>query len=142
MINIYKNNKAFTLVELLIVITIIGVLAGITVSIINPQRQQRIAQEAINKQAMLKISEGVQAYYIATNSIDYPDELFKNGNSLPLLQLEEADLPDGMIYKLNNSRDQFCLCLKSLVKENTYLWFNSSTDKLIESTNTCDRTCD
>ena len=40
-----SSEKGFTLVELLIVIVIIGLLAGVTLSIINPQRQFRRSGE-------------------------------------------------------------------------------------------------
>lgn len=144
MMNI-KNikNLGFTMIELLIAISIIGLLAGISISVINPQRQRNIAQEAINKQTMYKISEGVDSYYIVTNSAVYPTNLFnEDGSSLPLLQLTPSDTPPSLVYKTSLDKTEFCLCLPSLVKKDSFLWFNSSTDDLIESEYSCEKTCE
>ena len=67
----YKSqlHKAFTLVELLLVITIIGVLAGVTLNIINTDTQKRIVQDSIRKTNLEKIVQGILAYEAAENGL-------------------------------------------------------------------------
>ncbi len=78
-----KQNSAisdgFTLVELLIVIVIIGILAGVLIAVIDPSKQSNRArdagvQAAINKVALA--TEGyVSAYGVAPDEIDFISSL-------------------------------------------------------------------
>jgi len=65
-----KNNKGFTLIELMVVIMIIGILAGIVITVINPVAQQNKAKDAVIKSTMSKISVAIMAHYNAYNA--YP----------------------------------------------------------------------
>jgi prepilin-type N-terminal cleavage/methylation domain-containing protein len=51
-----KNNKAFTLIELLIVIVIIGILAGVLIAVIDPGAQQNRAKDANLVATLNKVS--------------------------------------------------------------------------------------
>jgi len=61
-----KNQKGFTLIELLIVIVIIGILAGVSLSVINPAKQQRKANEAVLKANTDKLCMAMYACVSAT----------------------------------------------------------------------------
>lgn len=64
----YKEShkiNGFTLVELLIVIVIIGILAGVTISVIDPIAQQNKAKDAVTRATMDKITMNIDSYIAA-----------------------------------------------------------------------------
>lgn len=65
-----KNIKSFTLVELLIVVGIIAILAGLIVAAINPELLRKKARDTNRKKDMSIISEALGHYYSDNNS--YP----------------------------------------------------------------------
>ena len=63
----HKRNAGFTLIELMVVITIIGLLAGITsVAVMKNLREARVET---SKQNMRTIKQAIQMYYIKKNRI-------------------------------------------------------------------------
>lgn len=68
--NIYSKSWGFTLVELLVVISLIGILAGVTISIINPVKQRKVAEDGVKQSNLNKYALGIEAYGNASSS--YP----------------------------------------------------------------------
>lgn len=75
--NIFNNNRGFTLVELLVVISIISILAGVTLSIINPKKQRSVAEDGVRQSNLEKYALGIEAYANANG--DYPPDADLNG---------------------------------------------------------------
>ena len=137
-----KNNKAFTLVELLIVISIVAILASVLLSVVNPERQRNIAKDSVNKATMYKIAESVESYRIITNSTTYPPMLFNNNlPAFQLLSISAGDLPANLNYLKNSDNTNFCICIPGLVNKNIYFWYKSSTKKIEELTTACTTAC-
>ncbi len=62
--------KGFTIVELLIVISIIGILSGVMLSVINVQQTKNRAQDAVRKEDISSIAGALERYYADFNQ--YP----------------------------------------------------------------------
>ena len=57
--------KGFTLVELLIVVSILGILAAFTMSIINTRTQRSGAEDAVRQATVQKLAQGLEGFYAA-----------------------------------------------------------------------------
>lgn len=75
--------KAFTLIELLLVVGLIGILAGVTIAIINPDKIAKKGRDATRKKDMALISSALEQYYADNNA--YPPT--QSGNSVSSLPL-------------------------------------------------------
>lgn len=88
--------QGFTLVELLVVISLVGILAGVTTSIINPVKQRHVAEDGVRQSNLEKYALGIEAYANANSS--YPTTIaFDVGTKKPTdveLALFVARVPD------------------------------------------------
>ncbi len=57
-----QNQNGFTLVELLIVVVIIGIMSGVLIVVINPQKQRERAQDGVRVGNISKLVQSVEAY--------------------------------------------------------------------------------
>lgn len=76
-----KREKGFTLVELLIVIVIIGLLAGVLVSIINPEKQQNRAKDAGVQATISKVALSTEGFISAYGEVPEGDEFLDSLNN-------------------------------------------------------------
>ncbi len=133
---IYKNENAFTLIELLIVVSIMGILAGVVLSVINPMRQRAIASDAVTSSTLNKLAEGVEAYYSAESR--YPTALNLDSSTPEGRVLQKyinlGNVPQNIkdSYKLDG--DSFSLCAKAMKDDVTYfVYVSNSSDPGVES---------
>jgi len=70
-LNFKTNQKGFTLVELLIVIAILGVLAGVVLVAINPLEQINRAQDAGRESAIGQLGRATTNYQTSQQLTDY-----------------------------------------------------------------------
>ena len=61
------DKEAFTLVELLIVVSIIGILAGVAIAVINPNKVRGRARDGVRKNDMAVIKSAIENYYAENN---------------------------------------------------------------------------
>ncbi len=110
------NKKAFTLLELLVVVLIIGILAAIAL----PQYKLAVAKSKYNtiKEMTESLAQSVERYYLATGTpptnlevldIDIPGEYQGNAKL-------RKDLPSGGSCGFNagTSNDQELICFKNI----------------------------
>lgn len=65
-----RFSKGFTLVELIIVIAVIGVLSGVLIGVLNPNKQLMKSRDAGRKTALKTLQNALEQYYTDVGS--YP----------------------------------------------------------------------
>lgn len=98
-VQLFKQEKGFTLVELLIVIAIIGILMGLALA--GMRFAQRRARDLERENVVRNISAALEAHYVDNRT--YPSGSFTNLVSGPTPALEnylegQFELPGGTEY--------------------------------------------
>lgn len=68
--NILKNKSGFTLIELIIVVSIIGILATSIISFLNPVEYQKVSRDSLRISNLNSISQALELYFADNKS--YP----------------------------------------------------------------------
>lgn len=130
-----KYNKGFTLVELLIVVSVIGILAGVTISVINPERQKAIAEDGARKSNLEKVATGIEMFFQLENY--YPDQGDSNN---PLLGADASLLgnyisvwPENFVYIKDN--DSFAVYVVTATNSDNIFKYSTSWRKIRECPN-------
>jgi len=136
----WKSTGGFTLVELLVVISLIGILAGVTVSIINPIKQRRAAEDGVRQSNLQKYALGIEAYANANG--EYPATIEVNENNVPTdeeVKLFVSKVPndeptDGLdyTYKSSDSGVSFGVSVPMISDDTKCLKYTSSWGKIKE----------
>jgi len=137
-----KDNKGLTLIELVFVITLIGILSALTVSIINPQRQRDYAEDGVLRANLTKACVGIEAYYHAENEV-YPEEgtvnnpLDASAGTSSVAAFYIAEWPTGFVYNRNIAGDDFSIHVQQVGNTNYYKC-NSAWKNVRECADTTD----
>ncbi|MBU0534754.1 prepilin-type N-terminal cleavage/methylation domain-containing protein [Patescibacteria group bacterium] len=134
----YRSKEGgLTLIELMIVVLVLGVLSGISISVVNRGQQQGRAKDAVNLSSLTKAASAIESYYYGEGN--YPViTAADNGN--PLLNSTNISLdvylktwPDGFFYLYDSASGTFAVYVKRNVDGNFYKYI--STDTVIKLCN-------
>jgi len=118
-----KNNFAFTLIELLIAVSVMLILTAVTIMLLNPTRLRSNANETKSLSELGTITNAMEFYYNDKHS--YPPSLQKliDDNYLSDSKLLEDDSPTPYCYLTKGSpANTYKICTKSNKKSaNTIL---------------------
>ena len=91
-----KQSKAFTLIEIMIVVAIIAILVGVAVPAV--MRSRMLANDALTKQALRSISAASE-WYLTSNSSYPPSETSLLGAAPPYINSAYCGLTfNGYVY--------------------------------------------
>ena len=90
----FMQSRAFTLLELLIVMAILGVLAVVIFVALNPKERQAQARDSGRISAVAQVGRSLQAYYTALST--YPD--VSNWAQSLIDEGELSSFPTGIAY--------------------------------------------
>lgn len=132
--------RGFTLIELLIVIVIIGILAVLVLSTINPIEQRNKATDTALRSTSAELLNGIERYYASNGVYPWgsqpaPDDVIVDSSEAWFVELvdsnevkpEFADRDDfdslKIFYEQSNSLVKICFIPKSTQFKKNYMKF-------------------
>lgn len=92
------NNHAFTLIELLIVIAILGILATVVLVLVNPAERFSQTRDTGRITAIAQLGRAISQYFVVNNET-YPDPLTWNEDLVGIGDIN--NFPSGIPYSRN-----------------------------------------
>lgn len=131
----HSINNGFTLVETLIVVSIIGILAGTMVIFINPLEKINSAKDSSRQQAIVEIGKALERY-AANNNDNYPSEnnwmqTLVDSGEIKSLSPEIKSSYDCWADSSGNMVNNFCYGNHTAWGGSVYVWTNVESKSLI-----------
>lgn len=130
------NQKGFTLVELLVVISVISVLSGVVISVIDVNRQRNVANDAVAISNMTKLTEGLESFY-ASNGRP-PGDSDTDRNPLTGTHADQPEIarfistwPTGFTYYTSGAN--YCVSIPMPSNTTTVRYFKFSNPDNVSS---------
>lgn len=141
------NQKSFTMIELLLVITMIGVLAGVLVQVIDPDHSRKTAEDGVRAANLSKVAQGVEAYFAAEGT--YPTDAGNNGNPIDnatdplrtyLTEWPTTNVSTEVFYyytDTNSGVSYMCISVPMATVANTHFKYVSPYGTLVSGNRSC-----
>ncbi len=138
-----KSIKGFTLVELLVVISLIAILTAAALALINPVRQREIAEDGVKRSNLQKYALGVEAF--ANANAHYPQDVSPADGIPDGVEDFIANIPNnepvGTVYNyyytVSGEDESFAITVNSSENHGTCFKYNSDVGS-IQSCTVCD----
>jgi type IV pilus assembly protein PilE len=114
--NIMRRNFGFTLIELMIVVSIIGILAGIAIP--SYQDSVRKSRRADAKAALLGLVNAMERHMTESNS--YCDAALNSGTAIANCGSATEDTGSASIFNIPNETSRFYTITISAASPSTY----------------------
>lgn len=127
-----KRTKGFTLVELLLVIGLLGIFAGVTLLVIDPTKMRKKTRDAAKESTLIKLATAIQGYYAiekAYPSVDSTTSPNKATDAITKLYLKSWPTDAEYWYSLNTDSSAFAVAVARESDEN-FLKFYSNDGKI------------
>jgi Tfp pilus assembly protein PilE len=131
-----SRSLGITLVELLLVVTVLMVLAGVLLSVINYKRHVQRADDAVRRATLQKIVNAVEMYYQSEKQ--YPSSVTDPALSTYMRGVWPDNQPPGAIYfyNVNTARDGIGIVV-TLNTSGHYLKYRTSFHQIRECGSPC-----
>ena len=131
-----KSERGITLIEMMVVVVIIGILAGISLNIVNIRKQKARATDAKNLANLQKATTGIEAYYYSEGNYPTVEEfdayLSGEDDTSPLNTYLTNAWPESFTYI--TSGGEFAVFVQRTEEDGNYYKYISSLGRIA----TCD----
>lgn len=121
-----SKESAFTLIELMLVVSVIGILSGISISLINRSQQQNRARDAVNLASLTKVVSAIESYYYGEGTYPIITGATTPGNPFTVpsantsLDVYLKTWPEGFVYLYDAPSNSFAVYVKRNADANYY----------------------
>ena len=126
--------RGFTLIELMIVVSVIGILSGITISLISQGKQKARAEDSVNLANLEKTISAIESYFYSEGNYpviiaDNGGNPLLNGSNTVLKQYYVQSWPVGFMYVYDPATSSdFAVYVKRKSNDNYYKYYSGGNE--------------